>query len=115
MLDEYEEYELEELQRYLNGGAAVPPGRAQSEIHRAPSMSHLSTDSTLVTRSVVRPASTVATTTVVHLHQPRERRGNVILYDKTPTSSYSFVKVPYPNQVVKIQNAIERATTLIAD
>jgi hypothetical protein len=56
-------------------------------------MSHLSTDSTLVTRSVVRPASTVATTTILRLHQPREMRGNMIIYDKTPTSSFSFVKV----------------------
>ena len=59
--------------------------RPQSEIfhhQRAPS-----------TSSTLRPASTVATTTVLRLHQPREMRGNVILYDKTPSTSYSFVKV----------------------
>ena len=108
VLDDDEERELQELERYINGGVhptGILPGggreiqmRPQSEIvHRAPSVSHLSTDSTLVmgTRSMVRPASTVATTTVLHLHHPRERRGNVILYDKTPSSSYSFVKVAY--------------------
>ena len=97
ILDDDEERELQELERYINGGVpGILPNqtRPQSEILRAPSVSHLSTDSTLVTaRSVVRPASTVATTTVLHLHHPRERRGNVILYDKTPSTSYSFVKV----------------------
>lgn len=100
VLDDDEERELQELERYINGGVpGILPAREiqmvrpQSEIfhhQRAPS-----TSSTLVdgTRSMVRPASTVATTTVLHLHHPRERRGNVILYDKTPSSSYSFVKV----------------------
>ena len=105
ILDDDEERELQELERYINGGVPgiLPTAttreiqtmqRPQSEIfhhhQRAPS-----TSSTLVdgTRSMVRPASTVATTTVLHLHHPRERRGNVILYDKTPSSSYSFVKV----------------------
>ena len=109
ILDDDEERELQELERYINGGvpgilplssSAAATMRPQSEILRAPSVSHLSTDSTLVTaRSVVRPASTVATTTVLHLHHPRERRGNVILYDKTPSTSYSFVKVVYVYRV----------------
>ena len=115
ILDDDEERELAELERYINGGVhptGILPGREiqnsyggreiqtrtmrpQSEIvdYRAPSE-----HSTLVmgTRSLApRPASTVATTTVLRLHQPREMRGNVILYDKTPSSSYSFVKVAY--------------------
>ncbi len=43
--------------------------------------------------TMYRAPSQAATTTIVHLHQPRERRGNVILYDKTPTTSFSFLKV----------------------
>ncbi|XP_059089545.1 uncharacterized protein LOC131885497 isoform X2 [Tigriopus californicus] len=60
-----------------------------NELDRAPSMSQLST-----TSSRLRPMShrSAATTTVIHLHQPKERRGNAIIYDKTPTLSYTFIQ-----------------------
>ena len=49
--------------------------------------------SAITSSTLYRAPSTAATTTILHLHQPRERRGNIILYDKTPTTSFSFTKV----------------------
>ena len=76
-------------------------GYIQSEVEqvdRALSMSHLSGISSVMHRPASRAPSSVATTTVIHLHQPKERRGNAILYDKTPTATISVMKVAYFNR-----------------
>ena len=41
--------------------------------------------------SKLRPASTSSAATIIHLHQPREMRDGAIIYDKKPTSSFTFM------------------------
>merc|ERR1712226_1304267 len=47
--------------------------------------------------SKLGPASTSSAATIIHLHQPREMRDGAIIYDKKPTSSFTFMHQDKPN------------------